>query len=172
MINYGVVYPQAILIFVITILYSVVQPLIAIFGALYFGIAYFVYKYKLLFGKSKYPLSTSIVRHSRICSLLQALRIAWPSVAADVCPADLGNHHFPDLHDWHPHPEAVLHHVLSPRAACAGDCYMGLVHVQDFPTVERCGMPKLRLRGREGGRCCGCREVEGRTPSELVAEVR
>lgn len=52
MINYGVVYPQAILIFVITILYSVVQPLIVIFGAIYFGVAYIVYKYKLLFGKS------------------------------------------------------------------------------------------------------------------------
>ena len=50
MINYGVVYPQAILIFVITMLYSVVQPLIVIFGAIYFGVAYVVYKYKLLFG--------------------------------------------------------------------------------------------------------------------------
>ncbi|KAL4080029.1 hypothetical protein V8B97DRAFT_1929520 [Scleroderma yunnanense] len=49
MINYGVVYPQAILIFVITILYSVVQPLIVVFGALYFGVGYLVYKYKLLF---------------------------------------------------------------------------------------------------------------------------
>ncbi|KAF9804257.1 hypothetical protein IEO21_09458 [Rhodonia placenta] len=52
MINYGVVYPQAILIFVITLLYSVIQPLILIFGALYFGVAYVVYKYKLLFGAS------------------------------------------------------------------------------------------------------------------------
>ena len=51
MINYGVVYPQAILIFTITILYSVVQPLILIFGAVYFGVAYVVYKYKLLFGE-------------------------------------------------------------------------------------------------------------------------
>ncbi|KAI3616372.1 membrane protein [Moniliophthora roreri] len=49
MINYGVVYPQAILMFTITILYSVVQPLIVIFGAIYFGMAYVVYKYKLLF---------------------------------------------------------------------------------------------------------------------------
>ncbi|KIK42257.1 hypothetical protein CY34DRAFT_157349 [Suillus luteus UH-Slu-Lm8-n1] len=49
MINYGVVYPQAILVFVVTILYSVVQPLIVIFGAIYFGMAYVVYKYKLLF---------------------------------------------------------------------------------------------------------------------------
>ncbi|EKM55342.1 uncharacterized protein PHACADRAFT_255901 [Phanerochaete carnosa HHB-10118-sp] len=49
MINYGAVYPQGILIFVITLLYSVVQPLIVIFGAIYFGIAYVVYKYKLLF---------------------------------------------------------------------------------------------------------------------------
>lgn len=50
MINYGVVYPQAILIFTITILYSVVQPLIVIFGSVYFGVGYVVYKYKLLFG--------------------------------------------------------------------------------------------------------------------------
>ncbi|KAK7686413.1 hypothetical protein QCA50_010637 [Cerrena zonata] len=49
MINYGVVYPQAILIFVITLLYSVIQPLIVIFGAVYFGVGYVVYKYKLLF---------------------------------------------------------------------------------------------------------------------------
>ncbi|KAF8154629.1 hypothetical protein B0H34DRAFT_752640 [Crassisporium funariophilum] len=49
MINYGVVYPQAILMFVITMLYSVVQPLIVIFGAIYFGMGYMVYKYKLLF---------------------------------------------------------------------------------------------------------------------------
>ncbi|KAJ7822433.1 hypothetical protein B0H13DRAFT_2447922 [Mycena leptocephala] len=33
MINYGIVYPQAILMFVITMLYSVTQPLILIFGA-------------------------------------------------------------------------------------------------------------------------------------------
>lgn len=51
MINYGVVYPQAILVFVITLLYSVIQPLILIFGAVYFGVGYVVYKYKLLFGE-------------------------------------------------------------------------------------------------------------------------
>ncbi len=50
MINYGAVYPQAILIFVVTMMYSVIQPLILIFGAVYFGIAYVVYKYKVLFG--------------------------------------------------------------------------------------------------------------------------
>ncbi|KAI0093708.1 DUF221-domain-containing protein [Irpex rosettiformis] len=49
MINYGVVYPQAILIFTMTLLYSIIQPLILIFGAVYFGVAYVVYKYKLLF---------------------------------------------------------------------------------------------------------------------------
>ncbi|KAG8924084.1 hypothetical protein FRC02_010664 [Tulasnella sp. 418] len=49
MINYGAVYPQAILVFVITITYSVIQPLILMFGAVYFGVAYVVYKYKLLF---------------------------------------------------------------------------------------------------------------------------
>ncbi|KAG6837025.1 hypothetical protein H0H93_016232 [Arthromyces matolae] len=48
MINYGVVYPQAILI--------VVQPLIVVFGALYFGIGYVVYKYKLLFETQLPPV--------------------------------------------------------------------------------------------------------------------
>ena len=51
MINYGTVYPKAILVFVITMLYSVIQPLILVFGTIYFGVAYVVYKYKLLFGK-------------------------------------------------------------------------------------------------------------------------
>ncbi|TDL20250.1 DUF221-domain-containing protein [Rickenella mellea] len=49
MINYGVVYPQAILVFVVTLLYSIIQPVILIFGAVYFGIGYVVYKYNLLF---------------------------------------------------------------------------------------------------------------------------
>ncbi|KZT54255.1 DUF221-domain-containing protein [Calocera cornea HHB12733] len=49
MINYGAVYPQAILIFIITLIYSVYQPMILIFGSIYFGISYVVYKYKLLF---------------------------------------------------------------------------------------------------------------------------
>jgi len=52
MINYGAVYPQALLVFVITVLYSIIQPFILVFGALYFGIGYVVYKYKLLFGMS------------------------------------------------------------------------------------------------------------------------
>lgn len=69
MINYGVVYPQAILMFVITMLYSVVQPLIVIFGAIYFGVAYVVYKYKLLFGACLMPLER-IVQLICHCSLL------------------------------------------------------------------------------------------------------
>lgn len=39
MLNYGWVYPQALLIFTITLVYSVVSPLILIFGAIYFGVA-------------------------------------------------------------------------------------------------------------------------------------
>ena len=66
MINYGAVYPQAILVFVITMLYSVIQPLIMVFGAAYFGISYVVYKYKLLFGElssasTRVTLTTSSV---------------------------------------------------------------------------------------------------------------
>lgn len=66
MINYGVVYPQAILMFVITMLYSVNQPLIVIFGAIYFGVGYVVYKYKLLFGMRllSHPLVTPLFGYS------------------------------------------------------------------------------------------------------------
>lgn len=72
MINYGVVYPQAIIVFVMTLLYSVVQPLIVIFGAIYFGVAYVVYKYKLLFGwyPSFHPQARGIDGFS---SILQAI---------------------------------------------------------------------------------------------------
>jgi len=49
MINYGAVYPQCILVFIITLLYGVIQPLILFFGTIYFGMSYMVYKYKLLF---------------------------------------------------------------------------------------------------------------------------
>lgn len=72
MINYGVVYPQAILVFVITLLYSVIQPLILIFGAVYFGVAYVVYKYKLLFGKLTHLTFVTTIKLSHY-SLLQAL---------------------------------------------------------------------------------------------------
>lgn len=37
-INYGMVYPPAIMVFILTLTYSVISPLILIFGALYFGI--------------------------------------------------------------------------------------------------------------------------------------
>ena len=39
MLNYGWVYPQALLIFTVTLVYSVVSPLILVFGATYFGVA-------------------------------------------------------------------------------------------------------------------------------------
>ena len=65
MINYGVVYPQAILIFVVTLLYSVIQPTILIFGALYFAISYVVWKYKLLFGVQSFH---RIIRFSSQCT--------------------------------------------------------------------------------------------------------
>ena len=76
MINYGIVYPQAILVFVITLLYSVMQPLILIFGTIYFGAAYVVYKYKLLFGKTAFgPRVGYVASHANLTpsSILQAV---------------------------------------------------------------------------------------------------
>ncbi|BGP55728.1 hypothetical protein JCM8202v2_003335 [Rhodotorula sphaerocarpa] len=48
-LNLGVVYPQALLIWTIGITYSIITPLILPFATLYFGLAYFVYKYRFLF---------------------------------------------------------------------------------------------------------------------------
>ena len=47
-INIGTLYPQALLVFTLSVLYGIVSPLITIFGALYFGVAYVVVKYQLL----------------------------------------------------------------------------------------------------------------------------
>lgn len=70
-INYGMVYPPAIMIFILTLTYSVISPAILIFGAIYFGMGCefepeldvvehgadlsfssidVVYKYKLIYG--------------------------------------------------------------------------------------------------------------------------
>lgn len=99
MINYGVVYPQAILIFVVTILYSVIQPTILIFGALYFGIGYVVYKYKLLFGKDNATHYLFYLLMYKFLSVLQTLRIAGSGLANHLHAPHMGHHHLPDIHD-------------------------------------------------------------------------
>ncbi|GAA99842.1 uncharacterized protein L969DRAFT_91783 [Mixia osmundae IAM 14324] len=48
-LNLGQVYPQAILIFIICLNYSIIAPLVLLFGTCYFGMAYLVYKYNFLF---------------------------------------------------------------------------------------------------------------------------
>ncbi|KDN52828.1 DUF221-domain-containing protein [Tilletiaria anomala UBC 951] len=45
----GTVYPQALIVFTMSILYSIVSPAILCFGCLYFASCYVVYKYKILF---------------------------------------------------------------------------------------------------------------------------
>ncbi|CEH17155.1 Uncharacterized conserved protein [Ceraceosorus bombacis] len=45
----GSVYPAAIIVFTLGVVYSIVSPLVTVFGAIYFGIGYVVFKYKLLF---------------------------------------------------------------------------------------------------------------------------
>lgn len=49
MVNLGIVYPQALLIWTLGVTYSIISPLILPFATLYFGVAYLVYKYKFLF---------------------------------------------------------------------------------------------------------------------------
>lgn len=112
MINYGVVYPQAILIFVVTMLYSVIQPTILIFGALYFGIGYLVYKYKLLFGTRVF-MEFINTGNSSLYSVLQTVRVPRPSLADHFCASYLGHFHFPNLYDWPFHPQESSCPVLS-----------------------------------------------------------
>lgn len=45
----GTIYPQALIVATLGLLYSIVKPLVTIFAAVYFAVGYIVYKYKLLF---------------------------------------------------------------------------------------------------------------------------
>jgi len=132
-INYGVVYPQAILIFVITLLYSVSQPLILIFGAIYFGVAYIVYKYRLLFGERHSCFLRQ--RHIELRrSVLQALRVSRPSVANHIFSPHLGHRHFPYIHDWKFCSHALVHPLVVAGAINHWDSSVGVVHRPSFPT--------------------------------------
>jgi hypothetical protein len=127
MINYGVVYPQAILIFVITLLYSVIQPLIVVFGAIYFGAAYVVYKYKLLFGVLHTLLFLiSPSSNERYSSVLQALRIPRSSLANHFYAPLMGDYYLPHLHVWDLYLTKVLCDVNTPRAFTRRHTAVGL----------------------------------------------
>ena len=126
MINYGVVYPQAILVFVMTLLYSVVQPLMVIFGAIYFGVAYVVYKYKLLFGQ--WPSSHPQTHGLNLRSVLQAIRITRSSVDHNLHTIDLGRHHVLGIHDWDIRPQESIHHFLAGVAPPYRDTLVVVVY--------------------------------------------
>lgn len=135
MVNYGVVYPQAIIVFVMTLLYSVVQPLIVIFGAIYFGVAYVVYKYKLLFGW----WSLSGLRRLLLklfSSILQAVRITGSSMDHNLYTIDLGRHHVPGIHDWDICAEEGVHYLIVGVAPPHRDSLMVVVYHQDLRTAE------------------------------------
>ena len=50
-ISLGTIYPQALLIFLICLTFSVITPVILLFGTIYFGLGYLVYKVSSLFGR-------------------------------------------------------------------------------------------------------------------------
>jgi hypothetical protein len=113
--------------FTIIMLYSVVQPLIVIFGAIYFGVAYVVYKYKLLFGLS-FSNCQSLFIIQRDRSVLQTIRISRASLAHYIRPPHLGRHHLPRVYDWHLPSQTIIHPRDARRAFASGDCYLVLVH--------------------------------------------
>lgn len=49
--NYGIGYPAPLLVFAIVFEYSLINPLILLFGTVYFCFTYLVYKYQFLYGK-------------------------------------------------------------------------------------------------------------------------
>lgn len=170
MINYGVVYPQAILIFVITLLYSVMQPLIVIFGAVYFGMAYMVYKYKLLFGVS-YLYHCCQKPYTLLFSILQTLRIARASLANHLHPSYLGCRHIPSIHDWNLYVTKILYPVIVTGAIVGRNCHLVVVCCQESAPIEQVRKPQLRLRGPERRGDGRCSKITGRPPGDLVAEV-
>lgn len=170
MINYGVVYPQAILMFVITLLYSVVQPLIVIFGAIYFGVGYVVYKYKLLFGTMLPSFFVAFAFDLSCISLLQTLRISGSSLAHYLRPSHLGYHHLPPLHDWYFYSAAILYPFLSPGSTpCLHSCVQ-LLYSQVLLTFKQICCSLLCFRSAKGGGDRGCCKVEGRSPRYMESE--
>ncbi|QEU61079.1 Csc1 [Kluyveromyces lactis] len=59
--NFGLQLPQSILIFIITLIYSVMSTKILASGLAYFIIGYYVYKYQLIFAMDHLPHSTGKV---------------------------------------------------------------------------------------------------------------
>lgn len=51
--NYGIGYPAPLLVFAIVFEYSLISPLILLFGTVYFCFTYVVYKYQFLYGKGR-----------------------------------------------------------------------------------------------------------------------
>ena len=129
MINYGVVYPQAILIFTITLLYSIIQPLILIFGAVYFGVAYVVYKYKLLFGAHslKFYFLTTLITED--VSVLQTIRVSRSSMAHHLYTSHLGRCHLHHVHDRNLHPSFILYPFFPSHTLALWDCSVVILHV-------------------------------------------
>ena len=144
MINYGIVYPQAILVFVITLLYSVIQPLILVFGALYFGVAYVVYKYKLLFGASVMVTHDLPFLTCRDRSVLQTVRISRTSMAYHLRSADLGGHNLHRVHERHVHREEVVRSCDAARTSACGHTALVVLHRQAVPPTEQ--VRELELR--------------------------
>lgn len=54
----GTVYPQALIVATLGLVYAIVKPLVTIFATLYFAIGYIVFKYKLLYVFYPPPSST------------------------------------------------------------------------------------------------------------------
>lgn len=55
----GTIYPQALIVATLGLLYSIVKPLVTLFALLYFCVGYIVFKYKLLFVFYPPPSSTT-----------------------------------------------------------------------------------------------------------------
>ncbi|WFD32409.1 hypothetical protein MSPP1_003455 [Malassezia sp. CBS 17886] len=86
----SVLYPQALLVFTLSVLYGIVSPLIVVFGAIYFGVAYVVLKYQLLNVLDKpyeshgsaWPLA--VTRCIWACYLFQIFQLSLFSVRKEV----------------------------------------------------------------------------------------
>jgi calcium permeable stress-gated cation channel len=61
MYNYGWGYPMPVFIFIIVLIYSTMSPLILVFGTIYFGLAYLVLKYQLLYGLYYQPFFFNLI---------------------------------------------------------------------------------------------------------------
>lgn len=85
---------------------------------------------------SLHPLTLHYTSFLPSHSILQAIRIAWSSVAHHLQSTRLGRHHLPSIHDRCLLAFEIIYSVLAHGPHAAHHCLVGVVYGQEIPVAE------------------------------------